>query len=166
MRINALKRYEVDLAALIRSVEEWETELKKATESSEKLAKITEERDAKYDELKELELRAQQLGRRITAATEQKQRQAKQAESKKDSLQKRIAELQETHELLMAQRQDVDEEHSKRQRAIALKEREVCSPACSLTRSKSSQILDLVKAAETDIAQGEAAYRELKAEVC
>jgi len=125
-RINALKKYEIELASLIRSVEEWETELVKANECSEKLAKNVDDRDGKYDELRELELRAQQLDRRIQAAKEQKDRHAKQADQKKMTLQKRMNELQEAHELLMAQRQDVDEESAKRHRAIAMKEREVC----------------------------------------
>lgn len=166
-RISALKKYEVEISTLIKTVEEWETELDKAAEGAEKLAKLSDERDARNEDLKELELYAQQLNRRIQAAIEQRERHVRQAESKKESLQKRMSEMQDTHEALMAQRQDVDEEAAKRHRAIALKEREVSwLDRAHAGAHRDLQIVDLVKAAETDIAQGEAAYRELKLEVC
>ena len=125
-RISALKRYEVEISTLIKTVEEWEAELDKAAEGQEKLIKLSDERDARGEDLKELELYAQQLNRRIQAAIEQRERHVRQAEGKKDTLQKRMSEMQDTHEALMAQRQDVDEEAAKRHRAIAMKEREVC----------------------------------------
>lgn len=125
-RISALKRYEVEISTLIKTVEEWEAELDKAAEGQEKLIKLSDERDARSEDLKELELYAQQLNRRIQAAIEQRERHVRQAEGKKETLQKRMSEMQDTHEALMAQRQDVDEEAAKRHRAIAMKEREVC----------------------------------------
>jgi kinetochore protein Nuf2 len=130
-RITALKKYESELSALIRTVEEWSAELTKANDGSVRLAKLIEERDTKTEDLKEMELRAQQLGRRIKAVTEQRERHAGQADTKKKALQKRMQELQENHEMLMAQRQDVDEESSKRQRAVTMKEKEVGRSSCA-----------------------------------
>ena len=126
-RIAALKKYEIDIAALIKTVEEWEVELNKAAEEQTRLAALSEERIGRTEDLKELELYEQQLLRRINNAHEQRERHGKQSETKKESVQRKLSEMQDTHESLLSQRKEVNEETAKWQRAIALKEREVCT---------------------------------------
>ena len=70
---------------------------------------------------------AQQLDRRIATAVEQRERQSRQADSKRDAIRQRMARLQETHDELMAERAGIEEKAAVRHRAIAAKEREVRS---------------------------------------
>ena len=73
---------------------------------------------------------AQQLDRRIATAVEQRERQSRQADSKRDAIRQRMARLQETHDELMAERAGIEEKAAIRHRAIAAKEREVrCTPS-------------------------------------
>ena len=67
----------------------------------------------------------QQLDRRIATAVEQRERQSRQADSKRDAIRQRMARLQETHDELMAERAGIEEKAAIRHRAIAAKEREV-----------------------------------------
>jgi hypothetical protein len=48
-----------DITSLLKAVDEWEAELNRAAEEETKLSKLIEERDARSDEVRELELYAQ-----------------------------------------------------------------------------------------------------------
>jgi len=149
-RILVAKKYEQDIAATIKLIDEWSAELDRSSKTSSKLFELAEKRDSASEDLRELDLSLQQLSRRTLSTQEQLAKQASVAGAKKDDVRSRMVKLQEKHDAIMAERELKVAEFD-------LKNKEI--------RGIEEAIIELTKNTEAEMAQAEAAYKELRNDV-
>ena len=58
-KLAVLRRYAAELQTVIKTLDEWESERVKAVKEQERLQRLSDDRDARNNEIKELELRTQ-----------------------------------------------------------------------------------------------------------
>lgn len=140
-----------DISSTIKLIDEWSAELTRSSQTSSKLFSLVEQRDSAAEEFRELDLRLQQLSRRTTSTQEQLAKQSSMAVTKKENVRDRMIKLQEQHDSIMAEREVMVAEYD-----LKLKE----------IRSIEEAIIELTKNTEAEMAQAEAAYKELRNDVC
>ena len=103
------------------------------------------------DEFRELDLRLQQLDRRTSSTSEQLSRQDGIAFSKKENVRARMAKLQENYESIMLEREGMMADQELKLKDI---------------RAVEEAIVELTKQTEAEMAQADAAYKDLRNDVC
>ena len=126
-------------------------ELSRSTQTSARLTTLTEERDASLEDFRELDLRLQQLERRTASTQDQLAKQETVATSKKADVRTRMAKLQDSYHTVMQERVGIQAELDNKLKEI---------------RAVEEAITDLAKSTEAEMAQAEAAYKDLRNDVC
>lgn len=103
------------------------------------------------ENFRELDLRLQQLERRTTSTQDALAKHESVATSKKADVRTRMARLQDTYHTIMQEREGIQAEVDQK-----LKE----------TRAVVEAITDLLKNTEAEMSQAEAAYKDLRTDVC
>lgn len=140
-----------DLIFVIKSLDEWASELTRLQTVSAKLSNLQDQSSRSTDEYNELSLRHQQLERRSAAARDQLARHEVASQEKMASLRARTSKQQEQYEQLLADREGLQAEQ-----AAKLHECKVVTEA----------IEELTKQANNELETAEAAFRELESDVC
>jgi kinetochore protein Nuf2 len=124
-RIDAMSVLEQDILSCIKMMEECEAELNRVEEQSRKLARLREQLEGKTLEVKQVDVKEQQLLRQLTNAEDKLSRVKRTAISKREGAQKKMQGIREEYNIMAQERALRSQEMDKKKAMIELTEKKV-----------------------------------------
>ena len=127
-RIDAMSVLEGDIHSCVKLMEECEAELTRVDEQARKLGRHREQLEGKQLEMKEIDVREQQLLRQLANAEDKLGRVKRTAVSKRETAQKKMQTIREEYNVMAQERALRLQEMDKRKAMIEQTEKKVCLP--------------------------------------
>ena len=127
-RIDAMAVLEADILSCTRLMEECEAELTRVEEASRKVGRHREQLEGKQLEMKEVDVREQQLLRQLANAEDKLARVRRTAVSKREAAQKQMLRIREEYNVMAQERAMRMQEMDKKKAMIEQTEKKVRTP--------------------------------------
>ncbi|KTW26641.1 hypothetical protein T552_02650 [Pneumocystis carinii B80] len=124
-KIDAIGTVEQDILNCIKLMEECEIEIAKVEEASRKVAKHQEMVDQKELEVREVEVKDQQLNRQLANAEDKLARIQRSAEAKRETAQKKMAEIRKEYNIITVERAERAHEMDRKRTIIESTEKKI-----------------------------------------
>lgn len=131
-RIDAMGVIEGDIQSCIKLMEECEVELTRVEEQSRKLARHREQLEGRQLEMKEVDVKEQQLLRQLANAEDKLARVRRTAVSKREAAQKKMANIRDEYNVMAQERAMRTQEMDKKKAMIEQTEKKVSHAICSV----------------------------------
>jgi chromosome segregation ATPase len=129
-RTDAMSVLEADIQSCIKLMEECEAEITRVEESSRKVGRHREALEGRQLEMKEVDVKEQQLLRQLANAEDKLARVRRTAVSKREAAQKQMVRIREEYNVMAQERAMRMQEMDKKKSMIEQTEKKVPRPCC------------------------------------
>jgi len=135
VRIDAMSVIEGDIMGCIKLMEECESELQRVEEATRKVGRHREQFEGKQLEMKEVDVKEQQLLRQLANAEDKLGRVRRTAVSKREAAQKKMQTIREEYNIMSQERATRMQEMDKKKAMIEQTEKKVCHPQLTMSNN-------------------------------